>query len=254
MPLRFPRSAGATGLFLLLLRATSLGGGFTRRKRFRGVQRLFASRRQSRVKRSEMALLEALTLKVHVLSLDEVTRTWLANVRRGRTPRELRLLHEAGWVRLADVLAHPPLELERPLLTWELGEPTPSLSAIAHHIQERFSGTPERTTIVTATAKAAKLLAGFSVRLKLASLDHDLHVGALYARLVRERPEDAADWLSEDTIAPERRDEILPDAVLRDADGRTRRVVEFAGRSYTAARLIDIHNDCAARSISWELW
>src|SRR5262245_41287594 len=58
---------------------------------------------------------------------------------------------------------------------------------------------------------------------------HDLHVTTIYLHMLRNRPADAEAWISEDLLAPSRRHQKLPDAMLQFADGRPSVVIEFAG-------------------------
>jgi hypothetical protein len=82
---------------------------------------------------------------------------------------------------------------------------------------------------------------------------HDLHVAAIYLRLLRDRPEEAANWVSESVLAPLRRGQKLPDAEIHDAHGRPIKVIEFGG-SYSPERLQKVHADCERRQLPYELW
>jgi hypothetical protein len=204
---------------------------------------------------SDERLLATLTLKVRVLSLAHAARAWWSTSARARTAagRHCDRLVAGGWLTRHAATAHVELPLEAPLYVWELDAPPPAFGALSYRLIRRWSGTSEQVIVYTATTKAARVYGGTAGTVKPSSLTHDLHVGALYLRFCRERPEDAAGWVSEDTLAPLREEQVLPDAAVADADGVLRRVIEFGG-SYPAERLVRLHEDCVARELPYELW
>ena len=82
---------------------------------------------------------------------------------------------------------------------------------------------------------------------------HDIHLGALYLKLMKDAPTIAAGWIGEEILAPTREHQKLPDAILHDREGRPRLVIEFGG-AYPADRLQAFHEDCAERALPYELW
>lgn len=162
-------------------------------------------------------------------------------------------LVSGGWLVRHFAVAHVELPLQTPVHVWELGDATPSFGALSYRLVHRWSGTSEQVVAYTATRKAAKLYGGAPGSLKAPSLTHDLHLTALYLRFVRERPAEAAGWVSEDTLAPSRSEQVLPDAAVANPSGTLVRVIEFGG-SYRPERLARLHDDCVARSLPYELW
>ena len=110
-------------------------------------------------------------------------------------------------------------------------------------------------TVYLATRRAAAIFGGRADgKIKNPSqVTHDIHLGALYLKFVREAPTLAAGWIGEDILAPTREHQKLPDAILHDGEGRPRLVIEFGG-SYPTERVRDFHEDCAARGLPYELW
>ncbi|MBI3782850.1 MAG: hypothetical protein HY270_05550 [Deltaproteobacteria bacterium] len=205
--------------------------------------------------KSDEAILSTVTHKVRLLSFPQIVRTWWPHVRTPSSPRSaITGLVRGGWLTQIAVKAHPELPLTEPVLAWRPRDPTPNFSALAHHVRKRFGDAVEQTTVYLATPLAARTLGGFAGKLKRDSVTHDIHLGGLYVRLLRNNPEEASLWISEDELAPEREDQVLPDAILRKPDGTLLRVVEFCGSSYTADRLSHIHFDCLARDVPYEFW
>lgn len=197
-------------------------------------------------------MLSTLTLKVRLLSIRQAARTWWDGDL-GAVSRRAETLAAAGWMRRDAVTVHPELPLEEPLFIWHPGDREPHFGALAYKAAARFEDRSEQAVILRATRKAAQLLGGEAGPLKLPSLTHDLQLGALYLRFLRDRPADAANWLSESGLAPSREGEVLPDAALTDDAGDVCRVIEFVGR-YPPERLRRIHDDCVSRDLPYELW
>ena len=82
---------------------------------------------------------------------------------------------------------------------------------------------------------------------------HDLHVAALYLRLLQADPRAANAWTLDLHLTTERKNQKLPDAVLKNPDGSDGRVIEFGG-AYPARRVQAFHEDCLRRSLPYELW
>lgn len=111
-------------------------------------------------------------------------------------------------------------------------------------------------TVYLAGAAAAKLYGGASAG-KLPAVyqaTHDLGVSAMFLRLLRDDPPAVARWIGEDRLAPYRRRQKLPDAVLADGpDAEPELVLEFGG-SYDKRRVAAFHRDCARRGLAYEVW
>lgn len=201
-------------------------------------------------------LLNALAFKVRLLSLEQIASAWWGDSSDPRrfARRRLGPLARAGLLEERAVLAHPLLELEAPQFRWTSGEPGPDVHALSHRLQSRWTEKPRRTQVFVATRQTIAELGGAGGRLPtLGQETHDLHMGSLYLRRLRERPAEAEAWVGEDVFAPRRRGEKLPDAVLLGPDGEVTLAVEFAG-SYGPERVARFHEDCAQRGTAYELW
>lgn len=203
----------------------------------------------------DQELIEALTLKVRLFSLEQIARTWWRESRGlGPAARRLGTLAAAGWLRRDAVTASREHYLHRPLFVWAPLEEEPHFGSLARLAAERFQGGPEEQRIVVrATEKAAALFGGHAGSLKTASIHHDIQLAGLYLHLRDNRCADAEAWVSEATLAAERRGQILPDACLADENGTVTKAIEYLGR-YTPDRLRRLHEDCSERAIPYELW
>lgn len=201
-------------------------------------------------------ILLTLTHKVRVLSLSQLARTWWSETAAGleTARRRLRRLAVDGWLTQLPVNAHPELPLAGPLYRWAPGEPAPNCYQLERRCRSRWKEPARRAAVYLATRQAAARLGGVGGRLKHPlQTDHDLHVGTVYLRLLHTDPAMADLWVSEALVAPERRGQKLPDAIVKNPDGSVRLVVEFAGQ-YDAKRIAAVHEDCAARETPYELW
>ena len=201
-------------------------------------------------------ILSALAFKVRLLSLEQIAGAWWADStdppRFAR--RRLGPLARAGLLEEREVLAHPLLELEGPEFTWAPGEPGPDYDAVSYRLKSRWTQRLQRTQVFIATRRTIAELGGAGGRLPtLGQETHDLHMGTLYLRRLREHPEEAEAWVGEDVFAPKRRGQKLPDAVLLGPGGEPTLAIEFAG-SYGPARVARFHEDCLRRGTPYELW
>ncbi len=200
-------------------------------------------------------LIVALTHRVRFLTAGQVARAWWPNtVHTEAAERRLRELRRAGYLRQTIVHARPELPLDEPVFRWTPGAPPPRFAAVSHALRRRWRDPVQPTAVVLAARAAAARFGGAGGRLKRAlQATHDLHVAAVYLRVLLERPEIAEGWASEDLIAPSRRGQKLPDAIIHDPTSRPLLVIEFGGE-YDAERVERVHADCARRGLPYELW
>ena len=105
-----------------------------------------------------------------------------------------------------------------------------------------------------ATSRGAKHFGGKGGKLRRPlQATHDLHVSTVYLWFLEQQPDLASAWASEDLIAPTRRGQKLPDAMIQDEAGNPLRVIEFAG-AYPPERIEKLHLDCEYRGLPYELW
>lgn len=205
----------------------------------------------------DTAIVRTLSTKVRVLTLAQIACSWWRDARQPGVLARKRLRHltEARLIREEVLPAHPMLPLTEPMLSWRPEDADPDFGAVAYRLQRRWSGEYAPTRVYLAD-RLAGLRFGSAARGRIQHPDqttHDLHVSALYLKLLSERPELAASWVGEDEFAKEREGEKLPDAVLKDETGEVFFVIEFGGR-YDAERFRDFHLDCRERELPYDLW
>jgi hypothetical protein len=144
---------------------------------------------------------------------------------------------------------------------WSPAMPEPDFGALAWALTKRWEATePQPVAFYSATDRAAKHY-GRAIRSPLkspAAISHDLGLGAVYVHFAVHHPLLAGAWVAEDLIAGARGyGEKVVDACVVDSTSTPALAVEFAGASYAASngeRLREIHADCAARGLAYEMW
>lgn len=204
----------------------------------------------------DQEILRTLTHRVRFLSLRQISRTWWTNTAAGvETARQrLRKLVHFGYLERIRVNVHPELPLPAPVARWEPDDTAPDFGAVSYALQCRWTRAPKPTLVFLASKQTARRLGGRGGRFKRdLQLNHDIHMGTLYLRLLREDPGRAARWISEDRLAAERRGQKLPDAGIAGNDGKLASVIEFGG-AYDRKHVRAFHEDCAVREIPYEIW
>lgn len=203
----------------------------------------------------DLRLLETLTLRVRLLSLDQVaahfwnvTPGGLANAR-----RRLVRLADVGLVDVTHVHSRPILDLSAPVLEWSPGGPSPDFAAVAWRLQSRWTDSPNLTPVVVPTSKTACRFGGAGGRLRRFQAEHDLHVAALYLRALTHDPEAAHHWLNEDLRPKAGYGQKDPDVLIDFPNGRETLVMEFGGH-YDETRLREFHADCQIKHRRYTIW
>lgn len=204
----------------------------------------------------DRALLSVLTHAARCLAEESVAGHWWAGDL-SATRRRLGSLESEGLIRRTVVAAHRRVIPEAPLLRMGSGESPPGgafLGALAHRLDERWTGPAGLESCVWATSKAAKLISGASGRAPRASeASHDLSLGALYLELARRQDERSESWQGEHLLARsgERAKGYMPDAEV-DVRGE-RRLIEYCGR-YSKSKLERVVESAARQEVALELW
>src|SRR5690606_20827003 len=96
------------------------------------------------------ALLDALSRRVRLFSIEQIARRWWAATREpvAAAGRRLRELERAGWITRLRVQARPVPVLLGPLVVWQPGRETPSFSKAARELRGRWTG-PTRGVAAT---------------------------------------------------------------------------------------------------------
>lgn len=208
--------------------------------------------------RSRFILL-ALSTKVRFFTLDQIADSWWSTSNSGRRAARTTMTRLAAQGLLAgrQLPAHPELPLDSPVHEWEPGAPAPDFGALAYRLQARWTQSLTTLTIYHATRKTASRFGGYGGDMKFPlQATHDLHVSRIYLRLLKDAPDAAQEWVSEETLSrtlrPKRGDK-LPDAALVHPDGGMRLVIEFGG-AYDRARVEKLHRYCACQGVPYHLW
>ncbi|MCB0324634.1 MAG: hypothetical protein KDD69_13725, partial [Bdellovibrionales bacterium] len=206
----------------------------------------------------DMAIVGTLHRKVRVLSLDQIARHWWPDAKNPQQAARPRLdkLVDGGWIVCVRPQARglPPLDV--PVATWKPDTPCPDFNAVSSHLRNRWTA-PTKGVQAYVLGNTAARYFGASKRGKLKydfQASHDLGVAEVYLNLLETRPEVARRWIGEDDLAPFRKHEKIPDAVIADGpQSRPELVLEFGG-SYSARRVQEFHEDCASQLLPYELW
>lgn len=194
-----------------------------------------------------------LASKIRLVDICQVARAWWTDTRSGTdcARERLLLLVREGLLERLTVREHRQLER---VWSWHPHEHAPSFDALSYRLRSRWTEPLRPTTVYVASSKSARRYAGTGGRLSHPlQATHDLHVAAIYFRLLRENPEEAEGWVSEDVLAASRRGQKIPDAEIHDAQGRPLKVIEFGG-GYPPERVQKVHEDCVRRQLPYELW
>ena len=208
--------------------------------------------------RRDRDVLYTLTHKVRCLSIAQVARVWWREssqpVRSAQ--RRLREIADGGLLEVFDALARPALDLTAPVAVWSLGYEPPDFAALCYKLKSRWKECPaRRTQVLIGTKKATKHLGGHGGRRPRATeVTHDLHLAAVYCRMLSNSDRRAKKWVSEAELYARGwgRGEKLPDALILGRRGN-HTVIELAGE-YSQAKLEQIHADYQRRGLAYELW
>ena len=203
-------------------------------------------------------VLRTLSRFVRVASLPQIARFWWSECANSELAARWRLreLECCGLLRhkIVQTIAFPPLT--DPLIKWQPGEFIPDFGHLAWLLKSRWQCTRQSSHVYFATACAARRFGGRRQgRIPHAfQVSHDLGVAEMHFAIRRNHPNWVNLWIDEDRLAPFRRGEKLPDAVLATSpDAIPRRVLEFGG-AYGKQRLQDFHDDCESRGLPYEIW
>jgi hypothetical protein len=170
--------------------------------------------------------------------------------------RRLLRLGKHGMLAMTRAIILNETMLEQPLTTWRPGERMPNLAAVAWNLHRRWASEYRSATIYFPTIAASRLFGGVRTgRIKRPfQVAHDIGVTEMYLAIRRHRPRVLSLWIGEDRLAPYRRRQKLPDAILATSPvEKPILILEFGGR-YDKRRLVSFHEDAAKRGIPYEIW
>ena len=192
-----------------------------------------------------LEVLAVLALRVRVLSVFQIARTWPNLV------AALKRLEAQGFVFTFTAVAHPELPLVGPVVRWTRGNELPDFGRASYLLRSRWNRPGIPTKCVIASRTAGRMFGGHGGRYPRESEEsHDIHVAAVYLRFRSTFPELAASWVHEEEIKAERKQRKgkLPDALI----GKNR-VIEFGG-AYKKEKLMGFHKFCESRGFDYEVW
>lgn len=202
-------------------------------------------------------ILQTLTLRVKLLTTEQVARTWWSSsadpVHNAR--KRLRALADENLIDPISILAHPELPLTGPVVSWSPKLPTPDFGAVSYRLRSRWEEPFSSVSAVLATRQTANFFGGDPGRHpKAAEQNHDVHLAAVYLHIRLHRPAWTDHWISEQRIKRSRPDapgEKLPDAMVEDSGRKI--AIEFGG-AYTKEKVQGFHEFCQRKGLSYELW
>ncbi|MCR9296203.1 MAG: hypothetical protein NXI32_26105, partial [bacterium] len=156
----------------------------------------------------------------------------------------------------ARVITDKTPALDSPVASWKPGQQAPDFGQVAWVLHSRWPKEITEQSVYYASKSTARLFGG-KAQGKLAhrsQASHDLGVSQMYLQLRQAQPEQLQYWIGEDMLAPHRRGQKLPDAILASAPSATPKLVLEFGGAYDKQRLINFHNDCFYRSLPYEIW
>lgn len=203
-------------------------------------------------------ILDALALRVHLLSLPQIAGIWWGNNKHplAGARRFMDRLVESGLVARKILYAYPMIELSAPVVRWRPGDFEPDFGAVAYQLQSRWPDLPEQSIeVYTSTPRLANRMGGFNGRIQHRDqVTHDLHMSQLYLHYATSNLLAGRQWMGEELRKRgQEYGEKLPDAVLVDETGAQNCAVEFGGR-YPKKRVRDFHDHCVTQRLAYELW
>ena len=190
----------------------------------------------------------------------QIARHWWSSGEGDEEKRKLSATRRLHQMCKAEILARqwvsviPELDLSGPEFEWSPGDETPHFGKLAWRVQSRWKEAPIPTEIYQIGRAGLREFGGREGGPKKVShLRHDLHIGTMYLALVEADSLVKERWISEDDLAPERIDQKLPDAMLRQYNSQSEVVIEFAG-AYDSDHIRSFHEDCESRDLPYQLW
>ena len=203
----------------------------------------------------DLELLDALTLRVRLLTLRQVTELWWPNGENQRCARRrLESLEAANLIEIHRVNAHPLLPVRSPLFAWQPGDAEPDCEALEESCRERWNKPAVPMTVCVAASLAANLFGSTARGVPHRDhRNHDLRLACVYAAYRRQKPQLAAMWVGEHGLPKAGHRVKDPDAFLRHESGQVICVIESAGR-YSEVQVQSFHDHCEAHELPYELW
>ncbi|MGD9854068.1 MAG: hypothetical protein AB7U20_03875 [Planctomycetaceae bacterium] len=203
-------------------------------------------------------ILRTLSLCVRMLSLRQISRTWWGCCESGHQVALDRLnrLVRGGWLWCRHAFAQPLSPLMSPQASWHSGQWIPDFGPLAWRLRQRWDCPAEPVKIYLATSRTARHFGGRrrDVIARPFQIAHDLGVAEMFLAVRQQRPHLVRWWIDEDRLAPFRRRQKLPDAVLAESPRAPIQLVLEFGAGYSKQRLAAFHRDSESRGLPYEIW
>ncbi len=203
----------------------------------------------------DLDVLDALTLRVRMLTLRQVAEIWWPNGRNVRRARiRLDFLVAAKLIEIHRVNAHPPLPVAQPLLVWEPSTAPPNFEQLAAICHSRWRKPSVPVSICVASTVAANAQGSASGGLPRGQRrNHDLRIASVYSSYRRLQPHLTGFWIGNHSFHTESAPFKTPDAVLQHPLGQLIRVINSIGRS-SVEQIHRFHVQCETHQLPYELW
>jgi hypothetical protein len=203
-------------------------------------------------------ILDALSLRVRILGLSQIAWNWWSDTESPQSAARERLdrLVARGWLLRTRALAQQLSPFVVPQAMWSSGQWVPEFGSIAWRLRRRWAGPAAIVTVYLATSRTARHFGGRR-RDHIArpfQMAHDLGTAEMFLAVRRQRPELVRLWIDEDRLAPFRRRQKLPDAVIAASPSAPIELVLEFGAGYSKQRLAAFHRDNEARGLPYEIW
>lgn len=203
-------------------------------------------------------ILDALSLRIRMLSLPQIARTWWTGAVDPQSAARERLdrLVGRGWLLRTRALVQQLSPIAAPQVVWSSGQWVPEFGPISWRLRQRWAGPASIVTVYRATSQTARRFGG-QRRDHIArpfQMAHDIGTAEMFLAVRRQRPELVRRWIDEDRLAPFRRGQKLPDAVIADSPSAPIELVLEFGAGYSKQRLAAFHRDNEARGLPYEIW
>ncbi len=211
---------------------------------------------RSNLTKRDLAILETLALRVRVLTVDQIARTWFRAtsdpVR--QADHRLRTLTERGLIERFTVFARPELKMDAPAAAWRPGAAPPDFGKLSHLLVQRWTEPIKATPLVIVSQPAGNWLGGTGGRRpRRSEVSHDITLGGVYLRWLGLRCRPGDNWISEARLRGLGYGgrASLPDAMVES--GGRRLVIEVGGE-YPARKLASFHAFCQKERLPYEIW
>ena len=204
--------------------------------------------------RRDLDIVETLTRRVRVLSLQQMMAIWWGGQRSSReSRRRIRRLIDGRLLQRTTVNAIA-IRASRPLFTWRPDQPPLDSLPLSELARSRWKQMAVPVDVFFASPEAASLFGSTAGSLpKVEQINHDLLLSDAYANYRQHQPQDAERWVGEDTLPKAGYRIKDPDAFLVSPQGTTTRVIESAG-AYGPKQISSFHEHCLEQSLPYELW